>query len=287
MPRFSLLIPFLLLFTSPAALSQQSGFDPSTVLDKWRSAVLSGDSSALAALYTQNPPPSLSTSTGKPLSLADELQFWTSFKSKGLTDLTYDIADSQTPEAKLHLLLLQLTLTLKESGSLHKQYIVLAQGWVQRGDQQLIAVSQHTPAARLRPPLKNKDIYDSSADPNHQIVQALHAAAAAHKRVLVVFGGNWCFDCHVLDEAFHSQEIAPTVNKSFEVVHINIGNMDKNLDVAKKYDVPLDRGVPAIAVLDSDGKLLFSQKRGEFEAARSLGPEDILAFLNKWKPLSR
>jgi hypothetical protein len=63
--------------------------------------------------------------------------------------------------------------------------------------------------------------------------------------------------------------------------------MDKNLDVAKKYDVPLDRGVPAIAVLDSDGKLLFSQKRGEFEAARSLDPEDILAFLNKWKPLSR
>jgi thiol:disulfide interchange protein len=167
------------------------------------------------------------------------------------------------------------------------QYIVLAQGWVQRGDQQFIAVSQHTPAARLRPPLKNKEIYDSSADPNHQIAQALHAAAAAHKRVLVVFGGNWCFDCHVLDEAFHSQEIAPTLNKSFEVVHIDIGNLDKNLDVAKKYDVPLDRGVPAIAVLDSDGKLLFSQKRGEFEAARSLGPEDILAFLNQWKPLSR
>jgi hypothetical protein len=39
-----------------------------------------------------------------------------------------------------------------------------------------------------------------------------------------------------------------------------------NVDVAKQYDVPLDRGVPAITVLESDGKLPFSQKRGEFEA---------------------
>ena len=46
----------------------------------------------------------------------------------------------------------------------------------------------------------------------------------------------------------------------------------------------IDRGVPAIAVLESDGKLLFSQKRGEFEALRSLAPEDILDFLSKWKP---
>ncbi len=51
-------------------------------------------------------------------------------------------------------------------------------------------------------------------------------------------------------------------------------------DVAKQYDGPLDRGGPAIAALESDGKLLFSQKRGEFEAARSMAPEDILDFLH-------
>jgi hypothetical protein len=30
--------------------------------------------------------------------------------------------------------------------------------------------------------------------------------------------------------------------------------------------------------------LLVSQKNQEFEKARSMAPEDILAFLNKWKP---
>jgi hypothetical protein len=48
--------------------------------------------------------------------------------------------------------------------------------------------------------------------------------------------------------------------------------------------VPLERGIPALAVLDSEGKLLVSQKNGEFENARSMTPDVLLEFLNKWKP---
>jgi len=67
---------------------------------------------------------------------------------------------------------------------------------------------------------------------------------------------------------------------------VDVGEYNKNLDLAKQYDVPVERGVPAIAVLDGNGKLLFSQKRREFEKARSLAPEDILDFLEKWKPVA-
>jgi hypothetical protein len=49
----------------------------------------------------------------------------------------------------------------------------------------------------------------------------------------------------------------------------------------------MKRGIPAIALLDSSGKLLYSQKNGEWERARALGPEDLLEFLRKWKPQSR
>jgi hypothetical protein len=37
-------------------------------------------------------------------------------------------------------------------------------------------------------------------------------------------------------------------------------------------------------VAESDGKLVASQKNGEFEDARSLAPEFLVVFLNKWKP---
>jgi hypothetical protein len=41
--------------------------------------------------------------------------------------------------------------------------------------------------------------------------------------------------------------------------------------------------VPAISLLDSSGKLIFNDKGGEFQAARRMSEEDLLAFLDKWK----
>ena len=154
----------------------------------------------------------------------------------------------------------------------------------------LLTIAVSTPLAYtqgktpLAKPTEKRDIYPASVDAKAEIAEAVANAAKTHRRVILVFGGNWCYDCHVLDEAFHSPEIAPTLNKNFVVVHVNVGKFDKNLDIADKYEVPLKNGVPASAVLESDGKLLFSQKHGEFEAARSMATEDVLAFLNKWKP---
>ena len=68
-------------------------------------------------------------------------------------------------------------------------------------------------------------------------------------------------------------------------VTFDIGQGEKNQDLMKDYGVPMERGIPALAVLDGNGKLLYSQKNGEFEKARALGPEDLVEFLNKWKGL--
>jgi thiol:disulfide interchange protein len=131
---------------------------------------------------------------------------------------------------------------------------------------------------------KTKDIYNESADARAEIKEALAKAAAEHKRVIVVFGANWCFDCHVLDKAFHSSDLAPILAANYEVVHVDIGKGEKNQDLMAKYEVPMKRGIPGLAVLDANGKLIYSQKNGEFENARALTPEDFLVFLNKWKP---
>jgi hypothetical protein len=56
--------------------------------------------------------------------------------------------------------------------------------------------------------------------------------------------------------------------------------MDRNVDVAEKYHVPIKKGVPALAVLDSYGKLLYSEHDKEFEHT---SPEAVTAFLNRWK----
>ena len=41
----------------------------------------------------------------------------------------------------------------------------------------------------------------------------------------------------------------------YEVVHVDIGpDGKKNNDLATQYDTPLNKGVPALAVVGSDGK---------------------------------
>jgi thiol:disulfide interchange protein len=129
-----------------------------------------------------------------------------------------------------------------------------------------------------------RDIYPDPAHGKTDLANALRQAAAAHKRVLIDFGGNWCGDCHVLDIYFHNPENRPILDANYVLVHINIGHMDENVDIAQRYGVPLEKGVPALAVLSEKGKLLYSQKSGEFEAMRRMQANSVTSFLVQWKP---
>ena len=128
-----------------------------------------------------------------------------------------------------------------------------------------------------------KDLYPAGADAKKDIDNAVRHAATDHKRVLLVFGGNWCYDCHVLDQALHEGAAGKIMRDSFMLVHVDIGEADKNLDLARKYKIPLEKGVPAVAVLNGEGELLYSSGDGEFEAARVMMKKDLTAFLLHWQ----
>jgi thiol:disulfide interchange protein len=128
--------------------------------------------------------------------------------------------------------------------------------------------------------LPNKNLYSETANPTADIAAALVRARREHKRILLDFGGNWCGDCQLLDIYYHQSPNAELLAKHFIVVHIDIGHMDRNVDVAKKYKVPITKGVPALAVIDAHGNLLYSEREKEFEHTT---PADITAFLNRWK----
>ncbi|MGC2638420.1 MAG: thioredoxin family protein [Acidobacteriaceae bacterium] len=128
-----------------------------------------------------------------------------------------------------------------------------------------------------------RNIYDENADAHAQVRDALAQAAREHKRVILDFGGNWCGDCQVLNIYFHREPNAALLADHYVLVDIDIGHMDKNLDLARQYDVPLNKGVPALAVLSAHGRLIYSQTNGEFEAMRRMDPGSVTQFLERWK----
>ena len=114
---------------------------------------------------------------------------------------------------------------------------------------------------------------------------ALKDAAKSKKRVLVDFGGNWCTDCRILDINLKKPENAALLGKSFVMVHVNVGDkgISDNFDVAERFGIPLKKGVPALAVVESDGRVVYAQKNGEFESMRSMDPKSVNDFLTRWK----
>lgn len=128
------------------------------------------------------------------------------------------------------------------------------------------------------------NIYSDTADAKEEIRMAVLKAAAEHKRVLLDFGGNWCGDCQVLNIYFHNPGNAALLAANYVLVDVNVGEYDKNLDLARKYGIPLNKGVPALAVLDGAGHVVYAQRSGEFEAMRKLDSSVVTAFLEKWKP---
>jgi thioredoxin 1 len=127
----------------------------------------------------------------------------------------------------------------------------------------------------------NPNLYPANANAPKEIREGISAAAREHKRVLLVFGANWCIDCHVLDRAFHQPRIQPLLHDNFVVVHVDVGQYDKNLDLAAKYHINLKKGVPSVAVVGGNGALITSSS--ELEKAHLLTEEDVIDFLNQWK----
>jgi len=127
------------------------------------------------------------------------------------------------------------------------------------------------------------DLYRADADARVEISEALKKAVAEKKRVILIFGGNWCYDCHVLDQALHEGAAGRIVKQSYLLVHVDIGEANKNLDLVEKYKSTLAKGVPTVVLLDRTGRVIYSSTEGEFEAARKMMKKDLVAFLNHWK----
>ncbi len=262
------------------AFAQASSADSPTTfapLEQWKSAIIARDAAALKAMYSVDPAAQV-MANGITTSADADANFWLGLKAQSIE---MEIVRMKQRPAGMSIIF-KAEVKLPNGRTMR---VTDGQGWRQQGAQWRLAGVERADDPHLTQPSDmNKNIYPTDADAHAEIKQAEEKAATQHKRVLLVFGANWCYDCHVLDLAFHRPDFAPAM-AGFEVVHVDLGpDGEKNGDLAKQFDTPLNKGIPALAVLESDGKLVVSQKNGEFEDARSMTPEALLEFLNKWKP---
>jgi len=138
-----------------------------------------------------------------------------------------------------------------------------------------LALGAYTPARAQGP-------YDQHADAHKDILTALTEARADGKLVLLDFGANWCLDCIVLSHLFEDKTVHPFLDDNFHVVSIDVGNLDRNLDVSQQYGSPIDNGIPAVVILTGSGDVIASTKSGALADARTATAREVLDYLKGW-----
>lgn len=117
--------------------------------------------------------------------------------------------------------------------------------------------------------------FDTEADPTQHYNAALSSANEQGKLVLVVFGSEWCPDCRSLNQKMTQSPLRDTLENSFVVTHVDIGNWDLNMAFAANFGEPVAKGIPSIAIVEPEGKILYVSEAGEFASARSSGIDSL------------
>lgn len=125
--------------------------------------------------------------------------------------------------------------------------------------------------------------YNEAANASQDVAKAKARASAQGKKLLIDLGGNWCADCRVLAGVMELPEIAAFLREHYVVVTVDIGRMDKNQDIARRYGVNRLEGVPAILIVDPKTNRLINQGRlFALADARSMTPQALANWLAQW-----
>ncbi|MBO9559047.1 MAG: thioredoxin family protein [Caulobacter sp.] len=124
--------------------------------------------------------------------------------------------------------------------------------------------------------------YDEKADAEADVAAALKRAKKAHKLTLIDFGGNWCPDCRIFAGLIEQPDLKKWVDKHYEVVTVNVGRYDKNMQIPARYGVDKLKGVPSFLVVDGDGKLVNDGAFFALTDARHMTPQSIADWLAQW-----
>lgn len=140
-----------------------------------------------------------------------------------------------------------------------------------------------TSFAQLKTPLPLP--YDEAADAKAQVAAAKARAKASHKLLLIDLGGNWCLDCRLLAGTMELPELRAFLAGHYEIVTVDVGRFDKNLDIAAHYGLKdhFGGGVPNVLIVDPrTDRLKNAGRTAALADARSLTPQALADWLAGW-----
>jgi thiol:disulfide interchange protein len=103
------------------------------------------------------------------------------------------------------------------------------------------------------------------------IDQARAEARLDHKVLMVEFEADWCSDCRVLSRSLQERGIRDYLARHVEALHVDVGQFNRNLDIARYLGVVVYLGIPAAVFFLPE----------QVPASRKVGNAQILAYIHQ------
>jgi thiol-disulfide isomerase/thioredoxin len=125
--------------------------------------------------------------------------------------------------------------------------------------------------------------YNESADAAADLLDARQRAKAQNKLLLIDLGGNWCADCRVLAGVMDQAEMRPFLEAHYEVVSVDVGAFNRNMNIPAHYGYKSLAAVPAVLIVDPRTDVVINRKSIiALEDARSMTPQEIANWFARW-----
>ena len=110
------------------------------------------------------------------------------------------------------------------------------------------------------------------------IERFLYSSINKSKQPIIIFGGNWCPDCRILEGTLQLPTIKKYMIEHYEIMHVDVGRYDKNMNLISYFKIPKEEGVPRVLVFDTNKNILNMESTKEWTTARDRKQQEIFNY---------
>ena len=120
--------------------------------------------------------------------------------------------------------------------------------------------------------------YDKKADARADVDAAMRTAKDTGRMTIVAMGANWCHDSRGLAAQFEKPRFKDLLSGHFELVYVDVGERDRNIDIAKTFGVEKIVGTPTVFVLSPNGDVLNLDSAPTWRNAASRSEDEVYSY---------
>ena len=124
--------------------------------------------------------------------------------------------------------------------------------------------------------------YDEKVVDSLQLDEFIDLSISKGKQPVVIFGGNWCPDCRILEGTLAMPTIKKFLQQHYQVMHIDIGRYDRNMDLMDHLKIESKKGVPRVVILDLEKNIVNSSTSSEWTTARDRKQQEIYNYFQNF-----